>query len=343
MVRLTLGRLNRMLRRAVGWGAGQGRAAEGTYALYQELERMRTEVAALRRDLLTRQAISGEQARLATAASVQSPTVYVLTAHEFNHRSRGVPIDERLTRGAGDYVFYFFDKAGVPAEFRRPALAEVDINPAIHEAGKRHFAEWSFFLTEYHKPFLKYPCAVISSRFYEKNLRLAGSLDWYLGLFGHYLERYGYGYLPSYDRTFGLIEFRDYHERGYLGTRKEGYDLIQNLYGVRMMADYRYTADLFCNYIAFRGRREFEQYIEYYIPLIRRFFDEDYNQIAPYEGAIVNRTGSFRNEKPLTLLLELISHLFFYARQIPYFGLHYDGFYEVSERAESFRKLLAFD
>jgi hypothetical protein len=282
------------------------------------------------------------EARSPAPPPAAAPTVYVLTAYDFNHRRRRKPIDPRLRRAPSNYVFYFFDDAGVPPRFPRPALAEIDVSPRLHEAGKRHLAEWSFFLAEYERPFLKYPFVAISSRFYEKNTRLPGRLEWYLPRFGEYLRRYGYGYLPSYDRPFALVDLADYHRKGHLGTEREGFDLIQRLYGVRLIDEYRLTGDFWCNYVAFESRRHFERYVEFYLPLLRVFFDDAYRLVRPYESVFVRRTGAFRNEKPLTLFLELVSHLYFYSAGLPYVGLHYDGFYEVSEHRQSFRRLMGW-
>jgi hypothetical protein len=343
----TLGRFKRLVRRALGvegLRAALDAAREREAALHSSLEGVREEVRALRREALVRQVLLDERNRLARsgAPAAPVPTVYVLTAHEFNHGSRGVPIDRRLLCSSSPHVFYFFDRGGVPAGFRGEALAEIDINPKIQEAGKKHLAEWSFFLTEFDRPFLRYPCAVISSRFYEKNRRLAGALEWYMELFGHYLGRYGFGYLPSYDRDFDTVDLAEYHRAGHLGTRREGFDLIADLYDVRIPEQYPRTSDFWCNYIAFRSRKDFEDYVGFYRPLIGRFFDSNYNLTTPYENIFVNKTGGFRNEKPFTLLLELVSHLYFYVSKRPYFGLHYDGFYDMDEPAGAYRKLLAF-
>jgi len=298
--------------------------------------------AAVNRELCARAAVQS-----ALAANRKSPAtppnVYVLTAYQFNHIERHVPIDYRLANGPKNYHLYFFDPEGAPREFRRRALCERDIYPELQEVGRKHLAEWTFFLAEYERPFAKYPFVAISSRFYDKNLWLRGPLDMYLPLFGRYLREYGYGYLPSYDRPFTMLDLEEYERVGHLGTRREGMDLVERLYGVKMPSEYRYTGDFWCNYIAFQSRRELERYIEFYMPLIRHFFDERYRLITEYADAYVNRRYIFRNEKPFTLYLEQLSHMFFYVNRLPYIGLHYDGFYEVDERKQDSRQVLAFD
>ncbi|MCI0704802.1 MAG: hypothetical protein L0241_27405 [Planctomycetia bacterium] len=297
---------------------------------------------AVQRELRARAAVRSAMADV-PRSQVTTPNVYVLTAHHFNHVARPIPLDPRLLYAPKNFHFYFFDPEGPPRGFHRRAHCERDIYPELHEVGRRHLAEWTFFLAEYERPFASYPFVTISSRFYDKNLRLPGPLDTYLPLFGWYLNEYGYGYLPSYDRDFSMIDLEEYERIGYLGTRREGMDLVQRLYGVKMPAEYRYTGDFWCNYIAFQSRVELVRYIEFYMPLLRYFFDERYNLITEYADTFVNRRYVFRNEKPLTLYLEQLSHLFFYLNRLPYIGLHYDGFYEVDERKQEFRKVLSFE
>ncbi len=318
------------------FAAERARQTADHHALLEGLEAVRSELTV--RAALLREATVG---RL-PATPHALPHTYVLTAFDFNHAQRKVPVDPRLLRDPKTHTFYFFDADGVPDGFDAPALAEADIRPDLADAGRNHLAEWTFFLAEYEKPFLTYPFVAVSSRFYEKNRRLAGSLDMYLPQFGEYLARYGYGYLPSYDRQFDFVDLRQYHQNRWLATRPEAYDLIDELYGVRIPDVYGHTADYWCNYIGFRSRADLVSYVEFYLPVIRKFFDDQYHPIAEYTGTVVDRINAFRNEKPFTLLLELISHLYFYKNRIPYCGLHYDGFYEVSEHTRSFRRLLSF-
>jgi hypothetical protein len=73
--------------------------------------------------------------------------------------------------------------------------------------------------------------------------------------------------------------------------------------------------------------------VEFYRPLIDALFDENY---VPREDVrkYVNSTNQYRNEKPFTFVLELLSHLFFYNEDRRFVGLHYDGYYEVDERRQ---------
>lgn len=266
------------------------------------------------------------------------PTAYILTAYRFNHLSRGVPIDPRLLARPDDTIFYFVEPEGAPAGFEAPALAEVDIFPEIGEAGKRHLAEWSFLLAEYYRPFARYPFYMVSSRFYEKNERLPGSLyDYSEEWFGR-LREYGYGYWPSYNRQLGFEDLCEYFQIGRLGMKQEGLELLERLYGVKFLSEYRWFSDFFCNYLGFQSRAHFEAYVEFYLPLIEMFFDRQWRVKEDYEK-YVRRRDVFRQEKPFTLLLELASHLFFYGRDIPFFGLHYDGVYAVDERRAKLTRL----
>jgi hypothetical protein len=260
-----------------------------------------------------------------------APAIWVLTALDFNHRQRGCPLDPRFFDGR-PHPFFFFDEALDLAGFPAPAWREADIAPHLAEAGRKHLAEWTFLLAEYERPFLRYPFFAISSRFYEKNTRLRAPLSAHWDdLFG-LLDRYGWGYLPSYDRDFGFIEMAEYKEKGYLRTTDAGLDFVEAQFGVRMVDDYRYAADFFCNYIGFRGRAELERYVEFYLPMLRAVFTPDWQLKADYVAlGLVGGEAPFRNYKPLTLLLEQVSHMFFYVNRIPFFGLHYDGYHEVRE------------
>jgi hypothetical protein len=270
----------------------------------------------------------------------EQPTAYVLTAHRFNHLSRGVPIDPRLLARPDETVFYFVEPEGVPADFSAPALAEAEIFPEIGEAGKRHLAEWSFLLAEYYRPFARYPFYMVSSRFYEKNERLPGALHDYSAEWFRRLRQYGYGYWPSYNRQLGFEDLCEYFRLGRLGMKQEGLDLLERLYGVKFLAEYRWFSDFFCNYLGFQSRAHFEAYVEFYLPLFELFFDRQWRPTDDYEK-YVRRRDVFRAEKPFTLLLELASHLFFYVRDVPFFGLHYDGFYAVDERRTRLARLSA--
>lgn len=272
--------------------------------------------------------------RLAARDFIRPPgrTIHVLTALDHNHRQRPMPLDARFLAPAAPHAFYFFDPDLDLAGFPGLALRESDVAPNMAEAGRRHLAEWTFLLAEYERPFLGYPFFATSSRFYEKNTRLARPLPHYAEDLFALLERYGWGYLPSYDRDFGFCDMEEYIEKGYLGTTGAGQDFIAELYGVRMPEQYRYVSDFWCNYIGFHSRIHLERYVEFYLPMLRRFFTPDWQQAEDYLAmGLVRSDVAFRALKPLTLLLEQVSHMFFLKNRIPFFGLHYDGFHEVRE------------
>ena len=217
--------------------------------------------------------------------------------------------------------------------------------PEIALAGRQHLAEWSFFLTEYHKRILNYPFFVVSSRFYEKNNTLKASLDDYWDIMFKGLNEYGFGYLPSYDRSLSFIDMTTYYNNPIktLGTTEKGLAYIKDRFGVDMQCNYNKVSDFWCNYIGFASRDHFEKYMDYYMPVFDEFFDSDFNLKANYRAmGLVREDISFRELKPPTLLLELISHLFFYVNKIPFFGLHYDGTYEVREWEAILKRLSSF-
>jgi len=78
--------------------------------------------------------------------------------------------------------------------------------------------------------------------------------------------------------------------------------------------------------------------MQYYIPLLGYFFTNEYKLTRDPED-FVRRVGSYRNEKPLTFLLEMVSHLFFYAKDRAFGGVTYDGGYRVDERRSSMRRV----
>ena len=129
------------------------------------------------------------------------PSVYVITNHRFNHHIGRLPLDRRLAQSGHNIVFYLIDDTCPPALKGRQFILEKQIDPLLATAGKRYFAEWSFLLAEAAHGFCSYPFFTISSRFYEKNTWLKSDLNsQWDRLFG-FLEDYGWGYLPSYDRT----------------------------------------------------------------------------------------------------------------------------------------------
>ena len=261
-----------------------------------------------------------------------TPTIYLVVAYRFNHIERNIPLDPRFSESDKNYVYYVVDATGAPADFPGKSVSEARLSKNLQAAGKSHIGEWSFLLNEYENRFATYPFFVISSRFYEKNQRLPGPLDPYWDKLFEYLDTYSFGYLPSYNRPVGFEDLKSYFfsKEGHLGMKKRGLDLMYSLYGVRFVKDYRYFSDFFCNYIGFANRQALENYVEFYKPLLNFFFNENYRLIRKYDD-YVRRIGVYRGEKPLTFLIEMASHLYFYQNQLKFFGLSYDGFYEVDE------------
>lgn len=269
-------------------------------------------------------------------------SLYVITAHQFNHVDRGIAIDPRFVAPGFDTKFYFVDAAGAPADFPHDHVEERLINPAIGPAGGRLLAEWSFLLTEFEKPFATYPFFMVSSRFFEKNARLTTDFSTVMAKAFDALKPYGWGYLPSYDRPANFQDMADYRQKGYLGIRDEGIAYIDGFYGVRLIDEYRHIADFFCNYIGFQSREHLVAYVQFYLPFIRRFLDADWNVIRDPE-LYVRRTNTYRNEKPFTFLLEMMSHLFFCMNRLKFVGVSYDGIYEVDENAVVLTPLTKWD
>jgi hypothetical protein len=260
--------------------------------------------------------------------------LYVITAYQFNHIERQRPIDPSLFNSVLNPHFYFVDKDGAPPGFNAPHVNEVDLNPAIIAAGNAHLAEWTFLLTELERPFARYPFYAVSSRFPEKNAALRGGLAQVWDLAAESLSKFGWGYLPSYDRPANFQDLAEYRALGRLGMCEEGLAFVDGFWGVRIPEEYRYFSDFFCNYIGFGSREHLERYMAFYLPFIRRFFAPDWTLKRDPE-LYVRRRNVFRAEKPFTLLLEMISHMFFYVEQIPFGGLSYDGVYRVDERNTS--------
>lgn len=277
-----------------------------------------------------------------------APTVYIVTYHEFNHGKNRKPLDKRFLDSDKNYVYYLIDKE-VPSQLQgKKVILERDLDPDLYAAGGKHFGEWSFLLAEEKHAFCEYPFFMISSRFYEKNAWLNTDLnrEWET-LFSQF-EEYKWGYLPSYNRPIRWIDldFRKEIQRAaweykFFPFTEKTYKLTEELFGVNIPSQYRFTADLFCNYIGFRSREDLLSYVRYYRPLIDYFFDDKYSlkkEMEPY----IRRTGTFKNEKPFTFFLELLSHLYFFQDKQKYFALHYDGYYSVDESQKKLKKLKNF-
>lgn len=270
-------------------------------------------------------------AKLAVAAGNptghRNPMLYIITAWQFNHVDRGISLDERLTDPRLDPVFYFVDRP--PESFPHPSIIEPELNPRIAEAGRLYLAEWSFLMTELERPFAHYPFFVTSSRFFEKNQLVPSLGDLWSDAIAA-LGDLGWGYLPSYDRPAGFVDLAEYLEHGRLGMCEAGLAFVDGYYGVRIPQQYRLMSDFFCNYLGFASRAHFERYMAFYVPFIRRFLDQDWRPIRDPE-LYVRRRNVFREEKPFTLLLEMVSHLFFYSNRIPFVGVKDDQLYRVLE------------
>ena len=271
---------------------------------------------------------------------------YVITHHKFNHVNPATsrPLDRRFLENGG-YTYYLIDKEVPDILKEKPSLLEWKLDEELYEAGGKFFGEWSFLLAEEKLKFCEYPFFMISSRFYEKNSWLMNDLTVERDLLFKYLQEYGWGYLPSYDRPIRWIDLswkkevkNEAWRYKFFPFTEKTYSLIKEIFGVSIPEDYRFTADLFCNYIGLKSRAEFTEYVNFYRPLIDYFFDRSYRpkrDFSPY----IKRTGSFRNEKSFTFLLELVSHLFFFQKNKKYFALHYDGYYSIDERSKKMRRL----
>ncbi|HEU65029.1 MAG TPA: hypothetical protein ENH96_06570 [Chlamydiae bacterium] len=219
----------------------------------------------------------------------------------------------------------------------------------LYEAGKRFFAEWSFLLTEAKHSFCQYPFFMISSRFYEKNRWLLNSINYYWDDLFKLLREYNFGFLPSYDRPLRWVNISNWKKK--IKRREWEYrffpftihtsELIKELLNLHLVKDVKYTSDLFCNYIGFNKRDDLLRYVNYYMPLINHFFDEQHQQKRDL-NKYVKSTGLFSNEKPFTFILEILSHLYFFENNKKFFALHYDGFYEIDEKKKKMKKLAKF-
>jgi hypothetical protein len=278
-------------------------------------------------------------------------TIYLITYHAFNHGSakpNAKPLDPRFLQSDKNYIYYLIDQETPRELSEKQVVHEHRIDPLLYRAGAEHLGEWSFLLAEERHAFCQYPFFMISSRFYEKNHWLKNDLtqEWEK-LFSQFAH-YRYGLLPSYDRPLRWFDLnwpaklkKEIWRHIFFPWKEDAFSLIKRLYDVDVPSQYRFVADLFCNYIGFRDRQALLDYTHFYRPLIDFFFDENFalkKSLEPY----VRKTGSFRKEKPFTLLLEIFSHLYFYAQNEKVFSLHYDGYYEVDEKNTQFTKIAEF-
>jgi hypothetical protein len=281
---------------------------------------------------------------------MKDPTIYVITNHQFNHatpRRDGKirPLDSRFLESKSNYVYYLIDKE-VPEILRnKKTILEYDLDKDIYEAGGKYFGEWSFLLAEEKHAFCHYPFFMISSRFYEKNSWLVRTLDEEWTQLFDFLGKYRWGYLPSYDRPLRWIDYnlekdiqREAWRYKFFPWTEKTLPLVNEVFKVHIPQEYRYTADLFCNYIGFNSRADLLEYVSFYKPLIHRFFDNRFQKKADFSPYVKN-TGAFTNEKSFTFLLELLCHLFFFKNKHPYFAMHYDGYYFIDESSKKMKRI----
>ncbi len=197
-------------------------------------------------------------------------TIYVITFYDLNHAQpdyRGEPLNAKFLDTDRNYVWFLIDKE-VPEPLQgRKVLFEKDFNPQLARAAAKHLAEWAFLLMEVEHGFCEYPFFMTSSRFYEKNIKLGGDLNSEWDRLFSYLGRYGYGYLPSYNRRLRWLDY-DYEKLAAMGKKdkfspfnERSFDVVEELFGVRIPDDYPAWTDLQCNYIGFNTREDLLAYV----------------------------------------------------------------------------------
>jgi hypothetical protein len=259
-----------------------------------------------------------------------NPTVYVVTYYRFNHQERDKPIDSRFLNSKNHFVYYLIDSETPEPLVGKETLFEDRIDAQVKEASRYYFAEWGVFLNEERHSVLQYPFFMISSRFYEKNTTLRTTLDLEWDSMFSYFDSYQWGFLPSYEKPAVWVDAHTASIFMDMYITPKGNDLVKQLYGVDICdhASYRYIGDFFCHYIGFRDRAALLEFIDFARPLINLLFDEDLKpkcDISEY----VRSTGAYRNEKPFTFMLEALSQLFFFVKRKRYFGMKYDGYFDV--------------
>jgi hypothetical protein len=274
-------------------------------------------------------------------------TIYVIANLQGNHHPnnldahRRLPVDERLTESKQRYVFYLTDPE--PHLTFPNQLLEKEIDPLLHKAGKDHLAEWSFLLAEEKHAFCSYPFFMISSRFYAKNDWLLRDLNREWDLLFSQFSKYSHGFLPSYSRFLHWVKFSNLMKNPLLFCpfTDRFFQLVKELYQISIPQDYKAFPDLGCHYLGFRDREALLEYVNFYKPFIHYFFDENFSEkrsISDY----VKKSGHFPNEKPITFGFEVLSHLFFFQKQRPFFCLHYDGYYEIDFSKYKFNRIISF-
>lgn len=278
---------------------------------------------------------------------MKKPTIYVITHHAFNHEGKKRrEIDARFLESDKNYVYFLIDKECPQVLKNKNVIYEKDFGPVIQEAGKKHFAEWSFLLAEAEQSFCTYPLFFVSSRFYEKNRWLMRDLNQEWDRLFSYLDQYGWGVLPSYDRPFSWLDLwvdsslPQYQNNQFTFCTKL-YDLYREIYGVDIPKEYRYSPDFGCNYIGFKDREALMAYVNFHKKTIGHFFDNQYKPKVNIDDYIFSK-NLYREEKTFTFIIENQSKLFFYNNMKKYFGLHYDGYYELDERNTQHRVIEPF-
>jgi hypothetical protein len=277
-------------------------------------------------------------------------TIYVITHYAFNHAGKNrLPIDQRFIKSKKNFVYYLIDDHSPDCLKNHKTIYEKEVDAQLALAGKKHFAEWAFLLAEAKHGFCNYPFFMISSRFYQKNHWLKRDLDSEWENLFKYLNFYGYGYLPSYDRDLRWYSMEWEKKSKNKAWRYQFFPFteklfleIEKLYGINIDQEYSKVSDFFCNYIGFKDRTHLLNYVNFYQTLISHYFNEELKPKLDL-AEITRRKGNYQNEKPFTFVLEWFSHLYFFKHSIPFFALHYDGYYEVNEHLSKFKKLEKID
>ncbi len=270
---------------------------------------------------------------------MKNPTIYVVTHYAFNHQGEGkTELDSRFLNSNKNYVYFLIDHECPSILHGKHVIYEKTFGPLLQEAGKKHFAEWSFLLAEAEQPFCEYPLFLISSRFYEKNRWLIKNLDEEWDRLFAYLEQYGVGVLPSYDRKFSWLDIwcsasRPEYKNAGFAFHDRLFALYNELYGVKIPEEYRYSPDFGCNYLGFRDRSELMSYVNFHKKIISYFFNEQYMPKTNIYDYVLTK-NTYRNEKTFTFVIETYSKLYFFCNQKKYFGMHYDGYYEINEKEQ---------
>jgi hypothetical protein len=260
----------------------------------------------------------------------ETQTIYVVTHHRFNHQERNKPIDPRFIKSSRRYVYYLIDAEAPPELSNKDILFEDKIDPLIKEASRLYFAEWGLLLNEERYSMLHYPFFMISSRFYEKNRTLRTTLDLEWDNLFSCFQSYRWGFLPSYEKPNVWVDAHTAEIKMDLYIAPKGNELIREIYGVDICnhSSYRYIGDFFCHYIGFRDRSALLEFVDFAKPLINYFFDKHFQPIRDL-SEYVRFTGGYRNEKPFTFMLEALSQLFFLVKKHRYFGMKYDGYFDI--------------